>query len=147
MNLCDINVWLALTLSRHSHHKISHDWLKTVDTPASIIFCRATQQALLRLLTNSTVLKPYGNAPLTNRQAWEVYDALLRDDRIVYRADEPRGLDTRWKQFTSRDSASTRLWMDAYLAAFAVAGSCRLVTHDSGFRQFAGLDVLVLGMP
>jgi predicted nucleic acid-binding protein len=34
--------------------------------------------------------------------------------------------------------------MDAYLAAFALAGGYRLVTTDRGFRQFNGLDVVVL---
>jgi predicted nucleic acid-binding protein len=35
--------------------------------------------------------------------------------------------------------------MDAYLAAFAVRAGCRMVTTDTAFRQFQGLDVLVLG--
>jgi predicted nucleic acid-binding protein len=35
--------------------------------------------------------------------------------------------------------------MDAYLAAFARAAGCTLVTLDAGFRQFAGLDLRVLG--
>jgi hypothetical protein len=34
--------------------------------------------------------------------------------------------------------------MDAYLAAFAVAGRMRLVTTDYGFRQFQGLDLHVI---
>jgi hypothetical protein len=37
--------------------------------------------------------------------------------------------------------------MDAYLAAFACAGGFQLVTTDSGFRQFRGLDLLLLGEP
>jgi hypothetical protein len=35
--------------------------------------------------------------------------------------------------------------MDAYLAAFALAGGYRLVTIDAGFTQFAGLDLVLLG--
>ena len=34
--------------------------------------------------------------------------------------------------------------MDAYLAAFAMAGAYQLVTTDSAFKQFTGLDLLVL---
>jgi hypothetical protein len=34
--------------------------------------------------------------------------------------------------------------MDAYLAAFAVARGCRLVTTDAASKQFRDLDVLLL---
>ncbi len=145
MDLCDSNVWLALALSAHHHHASAREWLETVDEPASIVFCRATQQTFLRLLSNATVLGAYGNAPLTNREAWEAYDALLADDRIVFRDEGPVDLEPRWREFASRDTASPKLWMDACLAAFAVAGEYRMVTTDRAYRQFAGLDLLVLG--
>ena len=143
--LCDSNVWLALALSKHSHHTVAQKWLGTVEIPASVILCRATQQAFLRLLTNATVLGLYGNPPLTNREAWSAYDALLADDRIVFRADEPIELEFLWKKLAVRGTASPKLWMDAYLAAFALAGRYRMVTTDAAFRQFQGLDLLVLG--
>jgi predicted nucleic acid-binding protein len=34
--------------------------------------------------------------------------------------------------------------MDAYLAAYAVTAGCRLVTTDSVFRQFEGLDLTLI---
>ena len=144
MVLCDSNVWLALTLSKHLHHNTARNWLDTVEEPASICFCRATQQTLLRLLTNASVLRPYGNPPLTNRQAWNVYDALLADDRIVLRSEEPTELETMWKPFALRDTASPKLWMDAYLAGFALAGGYRMVTTDAAFKQFRRLDLELL---
>lgn len=145
MTLCDSNIWLALALSGHAHHIAARRWLNGVEGAAAVFFCRATQQALLRLLTNAAVLAPYGNQPLTNRQAWDVYEALLADDRIVWRADEPAGLDVRWKQFAVRDTASPKLWLDAYLAAYAVAGGHRFVTTDTAFRQFTGLTLELVG--
>jgi uncharacterized protein len=145
--LCDNNVWLALALSGHVHHAGARDWLETVVEPASVLFCRATQQAFLRLLTNTAVLAPYGNPPLTNAQAWRAYEALLADDRIIFRAQESAGLDRHWKKFALRDTASPKLWMDAYLAAFALAGGYRMVTTDAAFRQFSGLDLVLLGHP
>ena len=145
MVLCDSNVWLALALSEHVHHVAARNWLETVEAPQSVFFCRATQQAFLRLLTNASVLGPYGNPPLTNRQAWRAYEALLADDRIVLRAEEPAGLETRWKQIAIRDTPSPKLWMDAYLASFALAGGYRMVTTDAAFRQFRGLDLELLG--
>jgi toxin-antitoxin system PIN domain toxin len=143
--LCDSNVWLALALSKHALHTATREWLETVEEPASIFFCRATQQSFLRLLTNASVLGPYGNPPLTNRKAWSAYEAFLADDRIAFRADEPVGLESSWKDFAVRGTASPKLWMDAYLAAFALAGRYSMVTTDAAFRQFRGLDLQVLG--
>jgi uncharacterized protein len=143
--LCDSNVWLALALSGHVHHGAARAWFESIDEPASVFFCRATQQTLLRLLTNPSVLKPYGNPPLTNRQAWQVYDALRADDRIAFRVEEPTGLEPEWKRLALRGTASSKLWMDAYLAAFARSGGYRLVTTDAAFRQFRGLELELLG--
>ena len=91
------------------------------------------------------MLAPYGNPPLTNDEAWRAYLALVADERITLRSEEPGGIDGAWRSFALRDSASPKLWMDAYLAAFAVAGGLRLVTTDAGFSQFDGLDLLLLG--
>ena len=144
MVLCDSNVWLALALSRHAHHAVARQWFEAVEDRSSVFFCRATQQTFLRLLTNAAVLSPYGDPPLTNRQAWEAYEALLADDRIVFRGDEPPGIEAQWERFALRDSASPKIWMDAYLAAFALAGGYRMVTTDVAFKQFRGLDLELL---
>lgn len=143
-HFCDANVWLALALEPHRHREVAQAWFETVEPPASILFCRATQQSLLRLLTTSAVLAPYGLLPLTNHAAWAVYDVLLADSRICW-VDEPEGLEAWWKQFAARPSSSPKLWMDAYLAAFARAGGYQMVTTDAAFRQFGGLDLIVLG--
>lgn len=145
MILCDSNIWLALALSRHGHHAAVRDWLDTVEGPASLLFCRATQQSFLRLLTNASVLRPYGNPPLTNLEAWGIWEALLADDRIYLQSAEPAGLEPLWKELSARGSASPKLWMDSYLAAFALAGRYQMVSTDAAFRQFRGLDLLVLG--
>jgi toxin-antitoxin system PIN domain toxin len=143
--LCDSNVWLALALSKHVHHTAAREWLETVEEQASIYFCRATQQTFLRLLTNASVLGAYGNPPLTNREAWSAYEAFLADDRIAFQAVEPAGVEPLWKELAARGTTSPKLWMDAYLAAFALAGRYPMVTTDAAFRQFRGLDLLVLG--
>ena len=145
MDLCDSNVWLALALSRHAHHAAAREWFEAVAEPRSVLFCRATQQTFLRLLTNASVLSPYGNPPLTNRQAWQAYQALVADDRIAFRSEEPAGLEALWRRFAVRETPSPKIWMDAYLAAFALAGGHRMVTTDVAFRQFRGLDLEVLG--
>ncbi len=144
MDLCDSNVWLALALSRHVHHAAARGWFDSVAEPASVLFCRATQQTLLRLLTNAAVLAPYGNPPLTNRQAWDAYRAFLADDRVAFEPREPPGLEAQWQRFALRATASPKLWMDAYLAALAQSGGHRMVTTDAAFRQFRGLDLALL---
>ena len=144
MVLCDSNVWLALALSGHAHHTVAREWFDGMEAASSVAFCRATQQTFLRLLTNAAVLGPYGNPPLTNRQAWEAYAALVADDRVTFRLDEPSGLEARWKRYARRDTASPKLWMDAYLAAYALTSGCRMVTTDKAFKQFDGLDLELL---
>ena len=108
-----------------------------------MLFCRSVQQSVLRLLTTTEVMAWYGIKPLSNLEAWGVYEAFIADDRIVFR-DEPPGLAVLWKKLAARRTSSPKLWMDAYLAAFAVACGAQLVTTDKAFTQFPGLDVLVV---
>ncbi|MCE7928325.1 MAG: PIN domain-containing protein [Dehalococcoidia bacterium] len=144
--LCDVNVWVALALAPHSYHQPARAWLESAGDSDRILFCRATQQSFLRLLTTTSVLAPYGLPPLSNAAAWTAYEALIADSRICFEA-EPDGVDQPWRAFTFGGAASPKLWMDAYLAAFARAAGCRLVTTDQAFRQFEGLDLLLLGPP
>lgn len=144
MNLCDSNVWLSLTLSAHVHRRAASDWLDTTTEPRSVLFCRATQQSLLRLLTTAAVLAPYGNPPLTNREAWQVYQDFAADDRIGMADAEPAGLEQAWAELAAAATASPKLWMDAYLAAFARSAGFTLVTTDAAFAQFPDLDLRLL---
>ena len=107
------------------------------------LFCRSTQQSFLRLLTTRAVLALYGTPPLSNKAAWSAYEGFLADERIAW-ASEPRGLESHWKNLAGNAKASPKLWMDAYLAAFALAGGYQLVTTDKAFKQFKGLDLLLL---
>ena len=56
-------------------------------------------------------------------------------------------MEARWLALASRDTASPKLWMDAYLAGFSLAGGYRMVTNDSGYSQFEGLKLLILKRP
>ena len=145
MILGDTNFWLALSLSGHILHRAARDWFAAQRARSGVLFCRATQQSFLRLLTTEAVTRPYGIPPLTNRGAWKVYDGLTADSRIGWAA-EPAGdaVGARWKSYASRDTASPKLWMDAYLAAVAVAGGHQLVTTDSAFRHFKELSAIIL---
>jgi toxin-antitoxin system PIN domain toxin len=141
--LADSNVWLALALSRHEHHEAASSWLADLTQAAKVFFCRSTQQSLLRLLTTRAVFAPYGIPPLSNKTAWQAYERFLTDERVSW-ADEPPGLESHWKRLTASGKASPKLWMDAYLAAFAIAAEYQLVTTDRAFKQFKGLEYLLL---
>ena len=143
MPLADSNVWLALALSKHEFHPAARGWLGRQSPHEAALFCRSTQQSFLRLLTTRAVLAPYGIPPLSNKAAWSAYEGFLADERIAW-AEEPRGLESSWKRLAGGSQASPKLWMDAYLAAFAMSGGYQLVTTDKAFKQFKGLDLLVL---
>ena len=142
MPLADNNIWLALALSKHAFHAAARAWLAG-RAPREALFCRATQQSFLRLLTTSAVSAPYGIPPLSNKAAWSVYEGFLADERIAW-VEEPSGLERHWKKLAAGSKASPKLWMDAYLAAFALAGGYQLVTTDKAFKQFKGLGLLLL---
>lgn len=144
-HLCDVNVWLALVTSAHVHHPAAKAWLGTIEGRGSVVLVRSVQQAFLRLLTTGAFFAGYGLPPLTGRAAWDVVDALTADERVTLRLDEPPAAGAWWRANTTRDSASPKLWMDAWLAAFAVAAEYRLVTTDRAYRQFDALDLLILG--
>lgn len=143
MLLADSNVWLALALSKHAFHPAVRNWFARQKAPEGVSFCRSTQQSFLRLLTTSAVLAPYGIPPLSNMAAWSIYEGFRADRRVDW-VEEPRGLEPQWKKLAGGAKSSPKLWMDAYLAAFAMAGGHRLVTTDKAFRQFKGLDLVLL---
>ncbi len=143
MMLADSNVWLALALSKHEFHGAALAWIGGRKPSEAALFCRSTQQSFLRLLTTRAVLAPYGIPPLSNKAAWQACEGFLADKRVAWVGEPPR-LESHWKKLAVKSQASPKLWMDAYLAAFAMAGEYQLVTTDKAFRQFKGLDLLVL---
>lgn len=144
MKLVDSNVWLALAIPRHAHHTVANDWFYGHNGNGELLFCRATQQTFLRLLTTRAVLNAYGSPPLTCEQARTLYEAFQTDHRVGF-LEEPTGLEGSWKSLSSKSSASPKLWMDAYLAAFSIASGHPLATIDRDFKQFLNLDIQMLG--
>lgn len=141
--LPDSNVWLALALAQHEYHQAVAVWLRSLPAGTQLFLCRATQQSLLRLLTTRAVFEGFATKPLTNAEALEYYRSLAADDRIGF-LDEPSDLETLWRAWAIHPQSSPKLWMDAYLAAFARVGDLELVTIDRGFRQFEGLRLTVI---
>jgi toxin-antitoxin system PIN domain toxin len=141
--LCDSNVFLALTLDTHPHHAEAVAWVGALPDTATAFFCRATQQAYLRLLTVEPIMK---TEVRSNEEALAAWNKLRCDSRIGFVAQEPTGLEARWFELSRHVSPAPKRWMDAYLAAFAMCARMRFVTFDRGFEQFvpAGLDLVLL---
>jgi len=139
-HLCDANVFFAIALDAHRHHVVAAHWFDALGKGDTAEFCRLTQLAFLRLLTTKEIS---GDFTLTNREAHAVWETFQSDERVRL-AGEPVAL--AWLDWAAPPSRSPKLWNDAYLAAFAAAHGMRLVTFDSGFRQFErrNLDLLVL---
>ena len=138
-DLLDANVWLALALEAHTHHPRAKAYWENeaVNTAA---FCRVTQLAFLRHVTNPSIM---GRDVLKPAAAWKKYQdfAALPEVRLL---DEPPGLDEQLSKYCDAGRTSPNLWTDAYLASFAKCADLRLVTFDIGFRNFDWLEKLIL---
>jgi hypothetical protein len=141
--LADTNFWLALSVSGHQFHHQCLRWLAGRRAGQSLIFCRFTQISFLRLLTTERVMQLYNLPPLNNAEAWTVYEQLSERQRCRL-GQEPDNVESHWRRFAERKSASPKLWMDAYLAAFAAAGGHTLLTTDQAFLQFKDLALILL---
>lgn len=141
-HLCDSNVLLAIAVGQHLHHPAAAQWFSSLASNETAWFCKATRMSFLRLLTHKIAPE---FTPLSNRQAWKVYHQLM-EDAAMGMMEEPRGMDENWQKWSSVSTASTKVWMDSYLAAFAVSSGMRLVTFDKDFRKYVpfGLDLLLL---
>lgn len=143
--LFDSNVWIAAIFTSHPFHQEAQTALQDATPANPAIFCRSSQQSLLRLASTPALLKTYGAEGLTNRDALVALDGLLALEQVFER-EEPPGTVALWHRLASRDTASPKVWMDAYLAAFAIGGALRILTLDHDFKSFVaqGLDLVLL---
>jgi toxin-antitoxin system PIN domain toxin len=137
--LVDVNVLLALLVRHHEHHKMAVKWFDKLAAGEAGL-CRSVQLALIRLLGNRAVMGEYAVSALA---AWKLIDDLMQDERLYFVA-EPDGVDSVFPGLLRYPISTGKLVGDAWLAAMSIAVSTKLVTLDSGFRQFKGLDVTVL---
>jgi len=137
--LPDVNVWVALAVAEHVHHRAAKAWLDAAQDD-TVAFCRVTQMGFLRLLCNPRAM---AEDVLTPARAWRALDAFCVDSRILIAA-EPPGLEASWRALTTPRAPGANFWTDAYLAAFASAAGHTLITFDKGFRRFDKLRLRLL---
>ena len=142
----DTNVWVALQFKRHLHHQIVVDFMKTRAKEAPVFFARIVEQSFLRLITTAAICRTYNVSVHTNAQAVQILNGWRSCSYIDCLDEEPPGTRALWLELAAIPSASPKVWMDAYLAAYAIRAGIPLATLDSDFRQFesAGLSLLVL---
>lgn len=143
--LLDVNVWLAAAFPAHPAHANSQKVLLEATPGSPALFCRATQQSFLRLVSTPAIFNAYRSDPITNRDALSAlaaFAALPQVDLI----EEPPELEALWWRLAGLEEAAPKRWMDAYLAAFAIRGSLRMISLDRDFEQFLGaqLDLVLL---
>jgi uncharacterized protein len=134
-SLFDTSVWVASFFSTHPSHSLASEALLACTAEAPAVFCRATQQSFLRLVTTPTVLKMYGAEGLSNRDALVALTALVALPQVIER-DEPPGTVPLWHRLASSKFAAPKVWMDAYLASFAISSELRLTSLDQDFKNF-----------
>lgn len=118
-SLFDSNVWVALTFQNHPFHEIARAALRDRAPDAPALFCRSTEQSFLRLASTPTLLANYGCGGLTNHDVIGFLEGFYQLPNVAF-AEEAPAIRDQWFVLADRGTASPQLWMDAYLAAFAI---------------------------
>ena len=146
--LFDTNIWIAIVFKEHPFHRAAQQKLEQASPSQPAVFCRSTEQSFLRLATNDRVLKFYEVASSTNNAALAMLYKLQAMPQV--RADdEPPSTTMLWHSLAAMGTASPNVWMDAYLAAFAITGGLQFVTADKDFNAYQrhGLALTLVGAP
>jgi uncharacterized protein len=146
--LFDSNIWVALAFNAHPAHRMAIEAFGIASKARPACFCRSTQQSFLRLASTPAILKAYGVNGMTNADALRTLDGFMTHSAVAYR-DEPNEITALWPQVAARSTASPKVWMDAYLASFAIAGKLTMVTIDDDFNAYKrdGLDLALIAIP
>lgn len=135
VSLYDTGVWIALAFGSHPFHSRARAIFERADSSRPAAFCRATQTSFLRLLTTKSICSAYGSDPIPNSEAWAGCAELLNLPQVIW-LTEPPEIESVWVSCATVGSASPKIWMDAYLAAFAICAGISLVSLDRDFVQF-----------
>jgi uncharacterized protein len=135
-DLPDVNVWLALAVEEHPHHRVAKAYWTEVQagalTERNLWFCRTTMLGFVRLLAQPKVM---GEGVLSLAQAMIVYQNFraIPGVGLLVDAESTEQVLTR---FTNDEELPYRFCTDAYLAALSESTGARLITFDSDFQRF-----------
>ena len=142
----DTSVWIAWYFQEHPQHAVAADLLEERSASDPAWLCRATEQSWIRLATTNAICRAYSSLVLTNAQAVAALATWRAQPRVCCLDAEPEGTRALWLELAAIPSASPKVWMDAYLAAFAIRAGLPFATLDTDFRRFeaAGLELQLL---
>ena len=146
--LFDTNIWIAIVFKKHPFHRAAQQQLEQASPSQPAVFCRSTEQSFLRIATNDRLLKFFDVAPTTNSAALAMLHQLQALPQV--RADDvPPGTTMLWHSLAAMETPSPNVWMDAYLAAFAISGGLQFVTADKDFNAYQrhGLALTLVDAP
>ncbi len=139
IDLPDLNLWLALIDPDHEHHARARRYWED-EAPGDMAFCRVTMLGLLRLLTNSRVMR---GAPFTPVEAWNAYHAFTVLPEICF-IEDSLAAERQFELWTRHPDFPALCWTDAWIAALAASSGARVVSFDSDFTTFPDLRFLHL---
>lgn len=142
----DTSVWVAAFFEEHEFFTRAHSFIISRDAGSPAILCRTTEQLWLRLVTIPSLHRIYKTATSTNRDAVAILADWRSHDHVCCLDAEPEGTRELWLELAAIPSASPKVWMDAYLAAFAIRAGLSFATLDADFHRFeaAGLPLYLL---
>jgi len=120
---------MALAAPEHPHNKLAKRWWQLHEGP--IAFVRLSQLGFLRLMTTAAAMD---GKPLTIDEAWQVYDRLFDDDRVVF-VPETSEVERSFREKAVGRTASPKVWADAWMMAMAHAAGGVLVTFDKALQE------------
>jgi len=107
-DLPDVNVWLALAVADHPHHRRASTYWHE-EAGRQLAFCRITSLGFLRLITQRQVM---GEKPLSVPEAWHAYEAFRELPEVAFAA-EPKGCERLLRSWAQGDESSHRRLTDA----------------------------------
>jgi toxin-antitoxin system PIN domain toxin len=134
--LVDSNIWVAVTFAAHPQHRAALEFIASASVDAPLLWCRQTQLSFLRLISTPAIHRSYYVPQLTNADAFAVLDDLTALPSSLVVSDEPPGAVTRFRRLAHSVKSAPKVYMDAYLAAWAIAADVTLATLDDGFAAF-----------
>lgn len=139
IDIPDVNLWLTLVDQDHEHHARARRYWEA-EAAGDMAFCRVTMLGLLRLLTNTRVMR---GAPFTAVGAWEAYQSFTALPEVCF-IEDSFAAQERFEQWTRRRDFPAHFWTDAWIAALASASGARVVSFDADFTSFRDLRFLQL---
>ena len=137
----DTSVWVAWYFDEHPHHTQAADLLEARSASDAAWLCRATEQSWLRLATTAAVCRAFASPVLTNVHARAVLATWHARPHVRRLDAEPEGTRVLWLELAAIPSASPKVWMDAYLAAFSIRAGLPFATLDADFRRFEAVGL------